>query len=106
MEFINLTPYEVRVLADNDIPTVFPPAAVSARCTTKRQILGKIGDITITKTVFGETKNLPEPQEGVAYIVNRIVAEANPERKDLYIPDDTIRDQQGRIIGCRALTQV
>lgn len=27
-------------------------------------------------------------------------------RDNLYIVDDTVRDEQGRIIGCRALAQI
>lgn len=39
-------------------------------------------------------------------IVSRLVAEACPERDDLVVPDDTVRDDAGRIIGCRALARV
>jgi hypothetical protein len=46
------------------------------------------------------------PAEGVFYIVSRTVAEAFPHRRDLLIPSRTIRDQQGRVIGCRAFARV
>lgn len=56
--------------------------------------------------MFGKVENLPEPQEGVVYVVSALVAQAVPDREDVFIPDDTVRDEQGRIIGVRALARV
>ncbi len=44
--------------------------------------------------------------EPVFFIVSRVVAEAMRDRGDLLIPDDAIRDEKGRIVGCRALARV
>ena len=49
--------------------------------------------------------DLPSPQPDTIYIVSRLVAEAT-RREDLYIVDDAVRDENGRIIGCRALASV
>ena len=63
--------------------------------------------IKINSTSFGEVDGLPEPQEGTIFIVSALVAQAlKGVRNDLVIPDDTVRDEQGRIIGCRALARV
>lgn len=35
-----------------------------------------------------------------------LVAQAVPEREDVFIIDDAVRDEQGRIIGCRALVHI
>lgn len=40
------------------------------------------------------------------YVVSRQVAEAAPERDDLYVVDDTVQDDQGRIIGDRGLARI
>jgi hypothetical protein len=40
------------------------------------------------------------------YIVSRVVAEAARDRDDLVVPDNVIRDDQGRVIACRALARV
>ncbi len=60
--------------------------------------------IPLTRTQFGETENLPPQREGIYYIVSNLVAQANPDRRDLLIVDDTVRDEQGRIIGCKSLS--
>lgn len=36
------------------------------------------------------------------YIVSRMVANALPNRKDLLVPNELVRDDQGNIIGCRS----
>lgn len=46
---------------------------------------------------------LPDPVPGTVHIVARVVAAQAPERDDLVWPDDLIRDDQGRVVGCRAL---
>lgn len=102
---INLTPHEVTFLVGRRRLSL-PPAEAPARCRVSRKVVDYFGEIPITRSVFGEVENLPEPAAGVRYIVSRIVAEACPQRTDLYIPDDTVRDEQGRIVGCRALAQV
>ena len=56
--------------------------------------------------MFGAVEGLPDPEEGVVWIVSRVVAEAAKERDDLLVTDDAVRDDQGRIIGCRALARI
>jgi len=48
----------------------------------------------------------PEPQEGTIFIVSALTAQAVPDRQDVFIVDDAVRDDQGRIIGARALAHV
>ncbi|MFC0903824.1 hypothetical protein ACFHWD_03850 [Clostridium sp. MT-14] len=62
--------------------------------------------IPINRTVFGDIENLPEPQPDTIFVVSSIVAQAAQNRDDLFIPDDTVRDENGRIIGCRALARI
>lgn len=89
-----------------------PPSGIIARCKTDRQIIDSFiledvdgWDITVpvTKTRFGEVEGLPEPKENTIYIVSSLVAQAVPDREDVFFPDDIVRDEQGNIIGCRAL---
>lgn len=49
---------------------------------------------------------LPPPTKGTLYAVSLMTAEARPERTDLVIPHDQIRDDNGRIVGCRTLAKV
>ena len=57
------------------------------------------------QVVYGES-NLPDYEEGVYYIVSALVANAYPERKDLLMVNETIRDDDGRIIGCKSFAVV
>ena len=51
---------------------------------------------------YGKVSNLPEPKDGVLYIVSAAVRTALPERNDLASPAHLVRDEEGRIIGCLA----
>ncbi|PRR85515.1 hypothetical protein [Clostridium luticellarii] len=71
---------------------------------------GRCPDITVqiplSKSVFGEVENLPDPQEDTVFVVSSIVAQAVSGRKDIFIVNDTVRDKNGRIIGCRSLAHI
>lgn len=103
---INLTPHAVTVLREGAEPIEYPPSGKVARCATQRQVIGSLNGIPINRTKFGEVSGVPEPAPGVYYIVSAMVAQALPQRNDLLIPDDTVRDKEGRIIGCRAFARV
>ncbi|AYY11601.1 hypothetical protein EF847_01525 [Actinobacteria bacterium YIM 96077] len=53
-----------------------------------------------------EIQNLPAPSEGVYLIVSRPVAMALPERRDLVVPAELIRDDQGNVVGARSLARI
>ena len=65
-----------------------------------------IEDIPVTTTEFGEVEGLPDPKPGVVYIVSSLVAQRVPERRDVFIPNESVRDSQGRIIGCKSLGHI
>ena len=104
---VNLTPHSITFVdgAGNTVLTVEPSGQV-ARCSVVREKVGMIGGIPVNKSQFGNVENLPEPQEGTIFIVSALTAQAVPEREDVFITDDAVRDEQGRIIGCRALAHV
>lgn len=62
--------------------------------------------IDIMKKSFSEVEGLPEPKENTIYIVSALVAGACKNRDDLVVPNDIVRDDQGRIIGCRSLARI
>lgn len=39
----------------------------------------------------------------IYYIVSQLVKSALPDREDLLVPAEVVRDEQGHIIGCRSL---
>lgn len=102
MQIINLTPHEVNLISITT--TTIPPTAPPARVSTTTTFTRMLGVARITETVFGEVENLPAPQDGVIYIVSRIVRAACPDRNDLFYPNELVRDENGRIIGCQSLS--
>lgn len=107
INFVNLTPHSIVIFDDagNTILTVEPSGQI-ARCNVTREKIGNVNGIPINKSRFGKVENLPEPQEGTIFIVSALTAQAVPEREDVFITDDAVRDEQGRIIGCRALAHI
>lgn len=109
MKLLNLTPHEV-VIIRNGVSTVFKPEEIPARCSSTTSVVGELHvdgtTVDLTCTSFGEVQGLPSPKEGVGYIVSRLVAEACPQRHDLFITNGAVRDNSGRVIGCTSLTQI
>ena len=112
MQIVNLTPHTINIMpAGPTGPVVtIPPSGQVARCTVDRVQADTITvegvTIPVNRTQFGEVTGLPEPQPNTIYIVSAIVAQALPDRSDVFVVDDTVRDEQGRIVGARALAHV
>jgi len=102
----NLTPHDVVVVGESgNIIKVFPKSETLARCSVSRRVVGGVDGYPLYKNTFGAVENLPAPKEGTFFVVSRLVAEAT-KRGDLLIPDDTVRDEAGRIIGCRGFSRL
>lgn len=78
MEYVNLTPHEVRL---ND-GRVFPPSGTVARVATGYSEV----EPGLFRAKFGEVVALPSPAEGIRYIVSGMVAQAVPDRADVVSP--------------------
>ncbi len=103
---VNLTPHSITFFAENgDAIMELPGCPNPPRVSTIRENYGQVKGIPVNKVTLGQIQGLPDPQPNTGYIVSRIIAEAVC-RSDLYIPDMTVRDDQGRIIGCQALAQI
>ena len=53
---------------------------------------------------MGQVIGLPEKQNGVFIIVSRIICAACPDRSDLVIVDQTVRNDKGQIVGCKSFS--
>lgn len=113
MEIRNLTPHAIHVLGeDNQVVLTLPASGVVARAATSRSCVGTVDvdgvavPVPVNATSFGDVTGLPDPQPGVAFVVSAITAQAVRDRDDVFIVDDSVRDADGRIIGCRALARV
>lgn len=112
MTVINLTPHEINIHVELgsahlsrtltlDPSGIVPRVGVSVRPIGYVMIEGV--EVPVTATAYGAVSDLPEPEPGTFYVVSRVVAEARTDRDDLLIPGEAIRDQDGRVIGCRGL---
>ncbi len=107
MKIVNLTPHDINIIGEiGEVVQTFPASGELARCSVSREQVDAINSVPVNRTVFGEVTGLPEQQEGVVYVVSALVAQAVDGRDDVVIPDDAVRDEQGRIVGCRAFAKV
>ena len=112
MKLVNLTPHALNLMPGGpDEPTVtIPPSGQVARCEVRRVQVDTVTvdgiTVPVNRTQFGAVTGLPDPQPDTIYIVSSLVAQAVPDRQDVFIVDDAVRDEQGRIIGARALAHV
>lgn len=108
MTLVNLTPHAINIITDGGTVTVAPSGQV-ARVQVSQTVVGNITfndmQVPIMDTVFGDVEDLPPPQDGVMYLVSRVVLSASPGRNDLVVPHDLVRDDEGRIIGAKALAR-
>lgn len=101
----NCTPHSLNILVEEEVIDL-APSGIVPRCSQSEVTAGTVAGIPITKQVFGDVVDLPEPEPEVYLVVSRLVAAACPERKDLLIPGPLVRDDEGRVIGCRGLSRL
>lgn len=99
MQIVNLTQHPIVIVGG---PTVAPSGSV-ARCATVSVPAGNFGGVPLTKTQYGAVEGLPDPVDGVLYVVSAMVRAAVPDRHDVASPGNQVRDANGAIIGCRSL---
>lgn len=116
ISILNYTPHSVTLLrADNSVEMRFDSVGV-ARCKEIVQPLQPLtydpfGDggmrchAPLVRKTFAAVENLPPVDPSTPwrmYIVSQIVADACPDREDLLVPSDVVRDATGQVLGCRA----
>ena len=105
MTFVNLTPHALNVFdGDVEVLTIAPSGTV-ARCTQKDVLDTELDGVKIFKQEFGDVVDLPEPQNGVMFVVSRLVASAAVGRDDLLVPGALKRNDQGQPVGCMGLAR-
>jgi hypothetical protein len=100
MELVNLTPHRLNIHTDGGLRVL--PSDGLARVASVNTDADPIEDIPTVRTTRGEVTGLPDPIDGVIYIVSGMVASAAP-RADVFSPGDLVRDDSGRPIGCKGL---
>jgi len=103
MKIINKTPHPVNVITVNGTIT-FQKSDDPIRLSSDETQTGTVNAIPVFSVEYG-SGNMPEPKNGVAYIVSALVKNAYPERPDLLIPHGLVRDAEGNITGCKGLAK-
>ena len=99
MKFINCTPHKIVVNTDGGFIEIEPSGQV-ARISQTNEVVSVIDGIKMFKTKYGDGVNIPEPQSDTLFIVSTVVKNAYPERNDLVVPTEFVRDDKGNIIAC------
>lgn len=105
MEIRNHTPHDL-------IVTVGGRRRVYKRCDPEVRVEEEVSDggtldgFPVQIVGMGEVENLPEPEEGVVFVVSMVTCQRAPHRRDLFYPYPQLRDKGGNIIGAAGFAQV
>jgi hypothetical protein len=112
VKVINTTPHAVKLIGEEGTAVrEYAPSGMTIRLQSKTVEVGVLPDgARLTRTEYGAPvlvtpegeKPLPAPEEGVWFIVSAMAKAALPGRQDLLVPAEQVRDDQGRVIGCRS----
>ena len=110
-QLVNLTPHTINLVAEDGNQLLSLESQGIARVASTTEVVGylQVGGVAVpqTHTTFGEIEGLPEQAPGVGYIVSNMIisalAQQGVHRDDLFTPGMQVRDDQGRVIGCRSL---
>lgn len=101
---INMTPHPINVIRNGEVVQIFENKGIVRIATTICRDYDPVAGIPTCRTFYKDTaEGLPEYQKGTWYIVSQIVRSALPNRRDLLVPTDLVRDETGNIIGCESL---
>ncbi|WP_116246508.1 hypothetical protein [Nocardiopsis sp. FIRDI 009] len=106
MSVVNLTPHVVTVVDERSrVIRSWPRAERPARVEAVRVPIPEADGVPAGVPLVAERRtraDLPEPREGVWFIVSSVVGSAHPERHDLLVPSDLVRDGRGVVTACRS----
>lgn len=103
-KLINLTPHQIRIPLGGGV-LVFEESGQCARIETCVEEGLPIMGVPIVLVNHGEITGLPEPEEGVGYIVSQMVAR-HAGRDDLFYPTGLMRDKSGRVTAAAKLARL
>lgn len=105
MKIRNCTPHPIDVwdAEGKAIVRTIPRSGVIIRLKETNEHIGEADGITISRTTYGEPVDLPGREPGTLLIVSVLVKSALPDRDDLVVPVELVRDAEGHIVGCRSL---
>ena len=110
MELVNLTPHKITIIgSDGKTLCEIAPSGTIARAASVIVDDGTVNGIPVVRTSYGLVEGLPEPIDETMYIVSSLTATAAKRSgrttDDLLIPGRMVRDEEGIILGCQALSR-
>lgn len=126
MKIINLTPHPVAMYDMDDVvpgdrkrgyyvrdyaePVAVYPSQDVARASCVEETVGRLDGHDLVDRVYGPPRHLPDPQDGVYYIVTALVAQAawahGRRVDDLLLVVRQVRDMQDKIVGYAAFARL
>ena len=110
MQLVNLTPHKITIIStDGETIREIAPSGTIARAASTVVDDGAVDGVPIVRTTFGQVEGLPEPDSETMYIVSSLTVSAarrsGRTTEDLLIPGRMVRDEDGVILGCQALSR-
>lgn len=128
MEIINLTPHDINFYEEEHTQKIkgcyyiipgalpyhtIPASGITARAAQTEDNLPAIDcngvRVPLLQMTYGDPVNLPEPENGKAYVVSALTVAAAKAAKrstsDLYVVARTVRNEVGAVIGACALSK-
>ena len=103
-KFVNLTPHVLNLIAADGSTVDVPPSGDVARVSSTSAIVAAINGINVTASTWGDVTGLPDAQDGVVFIVSRMVKDRVLNRADVIVPGAPVRDADGKIVGANGLS--
>lgn len=109
-KIMNLTPHLICIM-DNDGNRIAKFESMGiARADSSETVVDHLNGIPVVEMTYGAPVGLPDPTDDTMYIVSMLTIQAaisvGRSTDDLLTTADLVRDEQGRIIGCRKLSRV
>lgn len=103
---LNYTPHrELTYMPDGGEPIVLPQQG-NVRLVEEYQPTDALPNgLPLTWLRYGKPAGLPEPRNGLVYVVSQLVVNACPDRDDLVFPAGLVRNDAGDIVGFRFLAR-
>ena len=104
MKLVNLTPHVINLRKEDGSMVDIAPSGQVARVDAVIVEVARVDDVIIRVATYGDVQGLPDPQEGVGYLVSGMVLSRVSGRADVFAPGNALRDDAGRVIGCDGLS--
>lgn len=102
---VNLTPHCLNIIAADGSTVYIPPDGNRiARVGSISSVVATVIGINIYRQTFGKVMDLPDAEDGIIYIVSRMVKDRVPDRDDVVVPGVPFRDTDGKVIGAWGLS--